>query len=75
VRQPNGPHAAPFFDHYIFGEDAAQVADHLPDHARSVLGPPSDERSKKMLAIVMDHLGRRWSESVTNHIFEPFLTA
>jgi hypothetical protein len=34
------------FDHYIFGTQAGAAADHLPMHARGVLGPPSLERSK-----------------------------
>lgn len=39
---------AVWFEHYIFGEDAAAVADHLPPHARGVLGPPSPQRTAKM---------------------------
>jgi hypothetical protein len=48
-----------FFDHYVFGADAARAGDHIPQHARSVLGPPSDERSKKMLKFVMARLSQR----------------
>lgn len=28
-----------WFDHYVFGDDAAFAADHLPDHARGLLAP------------------------------------
>jgi hypothetical protein len=48
-----------FFNHYIFDDDAAQVGDHLPEHARSVLGPPSKGRSQKMLNFVMARLNQR----------------
>jgi Cupin-like domain len=48
-----------FFDHYVFGEDAAHAGDHIPEHARSVLGPPSEERSRKMLNFVMTRLSQR----------------
>ncbi len=48
-----------FFDHYVFGEDAARAGDHLPEHVRSVLGPPSDGRSRKMLQFVMARLSQR----------------
>jgi hypothetical protein len=47
------------FDHYIFGEDAVHAADHLPDHVKTVLGPPGGERSQKMLAFVMARLSQR----------------
>ncbi len=48
-----------FFDHYVFGEDAAHAGDHVPEHARSVLGLPSEERSRKMLQFVMARLSQR----------------
>jgi hypothetical protein len=48
-----------FFDHYVFGDDAGNAADHIPDHARSVLGPPEAERTKKMLSFVMQRLSQR----------------
>ncbi len=47
------------FDHYIFGDDAAHSADHLPEHVRTVLGPPNEERAQKMLAFAMARLGQR----------------
>jgi hypothetical protein len=48
-----------FFEHYVFGEDAANSADHIPAHARGVLGPPSDERKQKMMSFVMARLSQR----------------
>jgi Cupin-like domain len=48
-----------FFDHYIFGDEAQDAANHIPDHARSVLGPPDEERTKKMLSFVMQRLSQR----------------
>ncbi len=33
-----------FFDHYVFGPDAQSSVDHLPAHAKGVLGPPSPQR-------------------------------
>jgi Cupin-like domain len=48
-----------YFEHYVFGEDAAKAADHLPDHAKTVLGPPSAGRAKRMLAFVMARLSQR----------------
>lgn len=35
-----------WFDHYVFGGEAAAAADHLPVQARGVLGPPSPERDR-----------------------------
>lgn len=45
---PPGQRAAvkAWFDHYVFGDDAAAAADHLPPHARGILGPPSRERTQ-----------------------------
>ncbi len=48
-----------YFEHYVFGPDAAQAAEHLPDHARSVLGPPSQSRTKMMIQFVMARLSQR----------------
>ncbi|SEM75046.1 Cupin-like domain-containing protein [Sphingomonas gellani] len=33
-----------WFDHYVFGDEASAVGDHLPDHARGVLGSSSEQR-------------------------------
>ena len=53
---PSGERAAvrEWFDRYVFAEDAAHAADHLPPHARGVLGPPGPERS----AAIRDYLQR-----------------
>ena len=34
-----------WFDHYVFGDDADAAADHLPDHARGLLGGPGAAQS------------------------------
>lgn len=41
-----------WFDHYVFDDDAPRAADHLPVHARGVLGPPSPERSRQIRAFL-----------------------
>jgi len=48
-----------WFDHYIFGDGADSVADHLPEHARGVLGKPSLERTQLMREYLVRALGRR----------------
>jgi hypothetical protein len=48
-----------FFDHYVFGEGAADAGAHIPEHVRSVLGPPGEERSQKMLNFVLARLSQR----------------
>ena len=47
-----------WFDHYVFAEDAAMAADHLPATARGILGAPSPERSDRIRAYLMRALGR-----------------
>lgn len=37
-----------WFDHYVFADTAPLVADHLPDTARGILGPPSEARSRRL---------------------------
>ena len=37
-----------WFDHLVFGEDAAEAAAHLPEHAKGVLGPSSRERTERI---------------------------
>ncbi len=37
-----------WFDHFVFGDDALNAADHLPDHARGVLGRASPERARQL---------------------------
>lgn len=45
---PEGERAAwrSWFDHYVFGADAADAAAHLPPHAKGALGPPSPQRDR-----------------------------
>lgn len=35
-----------WFDYYVFGTEAGSRGDHLPSHARGVLGPPAPGRSR-----------------------------
>jgi hypothetical protein len=37
-----------WFDHYVFGEEAAHVADHLPGPVRGVLGQAAPERTERI---------------------------
>ena len=37
-----------WFDHLVFGDDAAEAAAHLPDHAKGVMGPASRERTERI---------------------------
>ncbi len=48
-----------FFDHYVFRDDAAHSGDHIPEHARSVLGLPSEERFAKIINFAMVRLSQR----------------
>lgn len=47
-----------WFDHYVFGEGAAQAGDHLPKGARGVLDTPSAKRSERIRGYLMRALGR-----------------
>lgn len=47
-----------WFDHYVFGEGAAQAGDHLPKGARGVLDTPSATRSERIRGYLMRALGR-----------------
>lgn len=40
-----------WFDTMVFGDEAASMADHLPDHARGYVGPHSPERDAFLRAI------------------------
>jgi hypothetical protein len=48
-----------YFDHYVFGHDAPSAADHIPAHARGVLGEPSEGRTQAILGFVANSLGIR----------------
>ncbi len=41
-----------WFDHYVFGDGAKDAAAHLPEHARGVLGAPSEARDRMMMDYV-----------------------
>ena len=57
---PTGERAAwaAWFEYYVFGDGAASVADHLPPHARGVLGPSSPQRTALMKDYLLRALGR-----------------
>jgi len=48
-----------WFDHLVFGEDAAHAGDHLPEHARGVLGAPGKERNERITAYLLGMLSAR----------------
>jgi hypothetical protein len=48
-----------FFEHYVFSDEAGHAGDHIPEHARSVLGPPSEERKLKLLNFAIARLSQR----------------
>ncbi len=48
-----------YFEHYVFGDTAPEAAAHLPEHARSVLGPPHASRTAKMLDFLIARLRQR----------------
>ncbi|KQM98745.1 cupin-like domain-containing protein [Sphingomonas sp. Leaf25] len=55
---PPGERAAwrGWFDHYIFADDAAHVADHLPDTFRGVLGSPTPARDGRLRGFLKNAL-------------------
>ena len=42
-----------WFDHYVFGDGACDAVDHLPAHARGVLGAPSSQRDRMIVDYVI----------------------
>jgi len=47
-----------WFDHYVFADNAVmRPAEHLPDHARSILGPASPGRTARLLHFLQRALG------------------
>lgn len=46
-----------WFDHYVFGAEAAGAVDHLPEHVRGVLGTPSAGRDAMILNYVIGMCG------------------
>ncbi|GAB5348366.1 cupin-like domain-containing protein [Alteriqipengyuania sp. 357] len=59
--QPPGQREAwrAWFDHFVFGEDAAGAADHLPPPARTVTGPASPERDERIRRFLVSVLSGR----------------
>ena len=59
--QPQGQREAwrAWFEHFVFAEDAAQAADHLPPHARTVTGPPSPQRDEMIRRFIVQVLAGR----------------
>lgn len=47
-----------WFDHLVFDRDAAHAADHLPEAVRTVLGPPSRERTERIRTFLIGMLQR-----------------
>ena len=47
-----------WFEHFVFGDDAATAADHIPPAARGVNGPASPERSEAIRRFLLNVLGR-----------------
>lgn len=57
--QPAGQRAAwaTWFDHFVFGDAAADAAAHLPPHAQGVNGPSSPTRDDQMRRFIIQVLG------------------
>ncbi|MEL6876860.1 MAG: cupin-like domain-containing protein [Pseudomonadota bacterium] len=47
-----------WFDHMVFGEDAAKAADHLPAHAQGVNGPASPQRDEQIRRFILQVLSQ-----------------
>ncbi|TMM45175.1 cupin-like domain-containing protein [Qipengyuania marisflavi] len=48
-----------WFDHFVFGEDAAGAAEHLPPYAQGVNGPASPDRDEQIRRFVVQELSSR----------------
>lgn len=48
-----------WFDHLVFGDDTADAAAHLPEHARGVMGLPGIERTERMRHYLLTILSGR----------------
>jgi hypothetical protein len=47
-----------WFDHLVFSGDAVKAADHLPENARTVLGPASPARTERLRQFLIGMLSR-----------------
>lgn len=47
-----------WFDHLVFSGDSATAAAHLPENARTVLGPASPERTERLRSFLIGMLSR-----------------
>ncbi len=45
-----------FFEHYVFGPDAAHISDHLPKQWQTVTGAKSPERDQMVMSFIMSRL-------------------
>ena len=50
-------HWRELFDYYVFG-DAAQAGEHIPEDARSVLGPMTPETAGRIRAFLLRQLSK-----------------
>jgi len=50
------------FDHYVFGETAQDIASHLPEHARGVIGKSTPQRDAKIRGFVGSQLQKLFSK-------------
>jgi hypothetical protein len=48
-----------WFDHFVFTDDPAQAGEHLPEHARGVLGSASEQRTEQIIAYLIGQLAQR----------------
>jgi hypothetical protein len=48
-----------YFEHFVFGPDASNVAAHLPDKLRTATGPKTLERDAMVLSFIKERLQRR----------------
>lgn len=48
-----------FFDHFVFGDDAASIADHLPEQWQHLTGPKNKQRDEKILQFIISQLHAR----------------
>jgi hypothetical protein len=48
-----------FFDHFVFGPDAANIADHLPTKWQTVTGPKTAARDQMVMNFIKSRLAKR----------------